>query len=252
MLSDGDAARRLGEALGKCRSALQASGDKALGSYQFLPAQFRYPCGMAIQWAADLHMRKASGGARNVLHAWRDMIGAARKRETRRYGLADFYAAAGLGSAATLRPLALLAQDSGPARWDALAGAFNALGAEVTQVPSPNGRRAALLFHLLKENCRNLPNGTGYGFYIDGTTVKLDGPEGCGALAGDPLLKAVEGGDPFAMPLETYAAVQRKCAAKAPVAITLADGRSIGAPCATPLADAPKDFLVTRWRPQGH
>jgi hypothetical protein len=52
------------------------------------------------------------------------------------------------------------------------------------------------------------------------------------------------------MPLENYAAVQRKCAAKAPVAITLADGRSIEAPCATPLADAPKDFLVRRWRPQ--
>jgi hypothetical protein len=59
----------------------------------------------------------------------------------------------------------------------------------------------------------------------------------------------VEGGDPFDMPLETYAAVQRKCAAKAPVTIALADGRSIAAPCATPLADAPNDFQVTRWRP---
>jgi hypothetical protein len=250
MLSDEDAARRLGEALGKCRTALQASGDKALGAYQFLPAQFRYPCGIAIQWATDLHIRGASGGARNVLHAWGDMIRGARKREGRRYALPDFYLAAGLGSADALRPLTLLTEESGPARWDALAGAFTALGAEVAQVPSPVGRRAALLFHLLKENCRNLPNGTGYGFYIDGTTVKLDGPKGCGVLAGDPVLKTLEGGDPFEMPLETYAAVQRKCAAGAPVTITTGDGRQIEAACASPLAAAPQDYFVKAWRPK--
>jgi hypothetical protein len=109
-----------------------------------------------------------------------------------------------------------------------------------------------LLFHLLRENCRNLPEGTGYGFFIDGTAVKLDGPPGCGVLAGDPVLKAVEGGDPFEMPPETYAAVQRRCRAGAAVIITTGDGRRIEAGCASPLADPPQDYLVKGWRPPGH
>ncbi|HEX8579594.1 MAG TPA: hypothetical protein VF655_08375 [Allosphingosinicella sp.] len=250
LLSEDDAARRLGEALSKCRTAVQASGDKGLNSYKFLPAQFRYPCGMAIQWAADLHVRRESGGKRSVLDAWAETIRVARGRQDRSYALADFYAAAGIEPGRTLAPIALLTVESGPGRWEKLAGAFGALGAEVAEVPSPPGRRAALLFHLLKENCRDLPKGTGYGFYIDGTTLKLDAPKGCGVLAGDPLLQTIEGGDPFEMSAETYAAVQRKCAAKAPVAILLSDGRRIEAPCATPLPGAPRDYQVKRWKPQ--
>jgi hypothetical protein len=251
LLSGDDAGRRLSEALGKCRLALQASGDKALDSFAFLPAQLRYPCGMAIQWAADLHIRAASGGKRNVLDAWAATIAAARRREARSYALADFYAAAGIASPGSVVPIHMLVRQSGASRWDGMAAAYNRLGADVAQVPSPTGRRAALLFHLLRENCRDLPDGTGFGFYIDGTIVKLDGPKGCGVLAGDPVLKAIEGGDPFEMPIATYAAVQRRCAAGGPVIIAAGDGRRIEAACAKPLADAPQDYLVRLWRPEG-
>ncbi|HZG08093.1 MAG TPA: hypothetical protein VEZ70_03835 [Allosphingosinicella sp.] len=252
LLSEADAARSLGEALQRCRTSLQASGDKALGAYEFLPAQLRYPCGMAIQWAADLQIRRASGGTRTVLDAWRTTIETARRRENRSYALGDFYTAAGLTAEETLPPIRLLVQVGGAHRWEELPAALNALGAEVAQIPSPVGRRAALLFHLLRENCPDLAKGAGYGFYIDGTTVKLDAPKGCGVLADNPVLKAIEGGDPFGMSLETYAAVQRKCAAKAPVTVTTADGRRLEAHCAAPLADAPRDYLVKRWRSGPH
>lgn len=249
LLTEEEAARGLTNALQRCRIAVQASGDKALDSFAFLPAQLRYPCGMAIQWAADLHMRSASGGKRTVLDAWGETIAGARRREERSYSLADFYAAAGIASSEKLEPIRLLVRESGPARWEALPAALNAIGAEVAQVPSPAGRRAALLFHVLAQNCRNLPAGQGYGFYTDERTVKLDAPEQCGVLAGDPVVKSIEGGDPFDMPLETYAAVQRKCAAGVPVAFVTDKGRRIEAPCAAPLADPPQDFLVKRWRP---
>lgn len=249
LLTQEEVAAGLTNALQRCRSALQGLGNKALGAFTFLPAQLRYPCGTVIQWAADLHMRGASRGKRTVLDAWRQTISAARRRKGRSYSLADFYSAAGLASGEKLEPIRLLVGESGRRRWDALPAALNALGAEVTQVPSPVGRREALLFHLIRENCRSLPEGTGYGFFVDGRTVKLDVPEQCGSLAGNPVVKSIEGGDPFDMPLETYAAVQRKCAAKASVAFLTAEGRRIEAPCAKPLAPPPRDYLVKRWRP---
>lgn len=249
LLSDGDVAGSLGGALQRCQTGLQSAGDKALGSFAFLPANLRYPCGMAIQWAADLHIRGASGGRRTVLNAWREVIGGAARRKSRQYTLADFYSAAGIASGEALAPIALLVRQSGAERWDALGPALNRLGAEVVQAPSVPGRRAALLFHVLRENCTALPPNTGFGFYTDEGKVKLDAPAGCGVLAGDPPLATVEGGDPFEVPLETYAAVQRKCAAKAPVIFVTADGRTIEAACSKPLAPAPNEYRVIRWSP---
>jgi hypothetical protein len=249
LLTEAEMARGLGNALNRCRTGLQAAGDKALSSFKFLPAQLRYPCGMAIQWAVDLHVRRATAGRRTVLEVWSETIAAARAREPSRYSLADFYAAAGIGEDAVPAPISLLVEQEGPGRWKELAPAFSTLGAEVSSVPSPSGRRAALLFHVLKENCRNLPEGEGYGFYIDGRSVKLDGPAGCGVLARDPEIASVEGGDPFDMPLETYAAVQAICAAGAAVTFTTRDGRRLDAPCRTPLGPPPQDLEVRRWRP---
>jgi hypothetical protein len=250
LTTEEEAARMLGDALNRCRSGLQNAGDKSLASFNFLPAQLRYPCGMAIQWAADLHIRRASGGARTVLDAWREVIAGAQREGTRRYTLAEFNAAAGIAASQPLLPVALLVEQSGPGRWGELAGALGSLGAEVVQTPSPTGRRAAVLFHLLANNCRDLPPGTGYGFFLDGRTVKLDGPAGCGGLAGDPVISRIEGGDPFDLSEETYAAVQRRCAAREPVTLVSGDGRTLAAPCTTPLPPAPQDYEVRRWRPE--
>ena len=249
VLDEEDVRARLSQGLQRCRLALQNHGDKALKDIKFLSSQVRYPCGLVLQWASDLHVRRSSGGGRTVMDAWADVIRIARRRPTREYDLADFQAAAGVAKGATFRPAMLLIEESGPERWNALPTALNALGAQVETAPTPEGRRGALLFHLLRQNCRNLPKGAGFGFYTDNNVIKLDSPAGCGPVAGDPTLGAVEGGDPFEMTAETYAAVQRKCAAAAPIVLTTNTGQALTATCGKPLAAAPEDYLVRRWLP---
>jgi hypothetical protein len=250
VLGEEDVRLRLGQALDRCRSGLEHQGDKGLAQIPFLSNQLRYPCGMVLQWAVDLQLRRATGGRRDVLGAWADTIRVASARPSHGYTLADFSAAAGIADAKAFAPIRLLADESGPARWDALPAALNALGAEIGQAPSPDGRRGALLFHLLRQNCRSMaPTESHYGFYFDNRVIKLDSPQGCGVLAGDPLLKSIEGGDPFEASAETYAAVQRKCAAKQAVTLVTADGRTLAAACDAPLAPAPLAYVVKRWMP---
>jgi hypothetical protein len=247
VLNDEEVRQRLSGALQRCQSGLQNRGDKGMSELGFLPNQVRYPCGMILQWAADLHVRGASGGRRTVMDSWAAMIGETRRRPSRTYGLQDFYGAAGLGDGAGFRPASLLVKTSGPARWLALAGALEELGAEVDQRPTAEGRRMAMLLHLLRQNCSNLPEGTGYGFYADRGAIRLDNPPGCGALAGNPVLKSIEGGDPFAVSGETYAAVARKCVSRASVTLVTGDGRTLEAACSEPLPPEPRDYFVTRW-----
>lgn len=249
VLSDEDVRRRLGEAIGRCRTGLELSGDKGLAETAFLSNQIRYPCGMVLLWAADMRIRGASGGRRNVLDAWSQIIRSALARPDHVYTLDQFYAAAGIGSGQTFAPVDLLVNRGGPERWRALPGALEALGAGIVQVPSPTGRRFSLIFHLLRQNCHGLADNEGIGFYTGDDFVQLDSPKGCGVLAGDPKLKTIEGGDPFAMSEATYAAVQRRCAAREPVSLVTADDRTLAARCNSPLAPAPMDFEVRRWRP---
>jgi hypothetical protein len=251
ILSQEDVRRRLSEALEHCRFAVRNQGDKGLARMGFLDNRVRYPCGMVLQWAADLQLRRATGGRRTLLDAWADTIRAARARPSRAYSLADFYAAARIADPAAFAPVRLLVDEDGPARWTALPAALNALGADVGQVPTTEGRRAALLFHLLRQNCHDLPDNSSFGFYGNADrTIKLDSPAGCGVLAGDPVLKSIEGGDPFALSSETYEAVRRKCAAKATVIFVTADGRTLSASCAEPLGPEPQAYVVRRWMPE--
>ena len=250
VLTEEDVRLRLGQALDRCRSGLQQQGDKPLSQIPFLSMQLRYPCGMVLQWAADLHLRQASGGRRTLLDAWADMLRTARSRPGKDYGLRDFYAAARIADPRAFAPVRLLVDESGPARWDALPAALNALGAEIGQVPSPDGRRAALLFHLLRQNCR-AGKDLHIGFYANPGALKLQSPAECGPLAGDPVLKSIEGGNAFDIGTETYAAVQRKCEAKEDVTIVTADGRTLAAACTAPLAPAPLTYVVKRWMPAG-
>ncbi|MDB5693049.1 MAG: hypothetical protein JWO81_2112 [Alphaproteobacteria bacterium] len=249
VLSEEEVRRRLSDALDRCRFALQEQGDKGLARMGFLTNQVRYPCGMVLQWAADLHLRRASGGRLTLLDAWAETIRAARARPSRAYGLADFYKAARIDDPAAFAPVRLLVDEDGPARWSALPAALSVLGAEVAQVPTTNGRRGAMLFHLLRQNCRSLPNDASIGFYSADGRIKLQTPAGCGVLAGDPVLKSIEGGDPSELTAETYAAVQRKCAAKTAVTVVTGDGRTLAAACASPLGPEPQAYLVKSWMP---
>jgi hypothetical protein len=242
---------RLGEALNRCRFGLQDQGDKALSQLGFLSNAVRYPCGMVLQWAVDLRVR-GLGKGRSVLDVWADTIRAARRRGGGTYALADFYASAGIRGTATLAPAALLVDRSGPGRWAELVEALNALGAEVGQEVTGPARRSAMLFHLLRQSCTALPPDAGFGFYTETDRIRLQTPQGCGVVAGDPVLKTVEDADPFAATAETYAAVQRRCAAGEPVRMTTEDGRRLQVPCTKPLAPPVPDFVVRRWLPAAH
>jgi hypothetical protein len=241
-------ARQLAEALNRCRTGLEGAGDKGLSQIGFLTNRIRYPCGMVLQWAVDLSVRRARPGA-SILDVWAATIGRARASRSKTYGLADFYAAAGIAKPEEFLPAALLVDRSGPTRWSELARALNALGAEVEQEVTPAGRRMALLFHVLGQSCTRLAKGEGFGFYTETDQIRLQTPSGCGVLAGDPPLRTIEGGDPLVLDPQTYAAVQAKCAAAQPVMFETRDGRKLAAPCAKPLADAPRQFAVRRWLP---
>jgi hypothetical protein len=79
--------------------------------------------------------------------------------------------------------------------------------------------------------------------------IRLQSPAACGVLAGDPVLKSIEGGDPFAPDAQTYAAVAKKCAAKEPVVLVTTDGRTLAARCEAPLPPEPLAYSVERWMP---
>lgn len=249
LFDDDDVRGRLTQAMSRCRGALERGGDRGLAAAGFLSSAVRYPCGTVLQWAADLHVRRSSGGKRTVMDAWSDTVRNARRRPDKSYTLADFNAAADVGKGAAFLPAALLVDQAGPTRWRALPLALNALGADVAaQAATGESRRPPLLFHLLGQNCRGLPAGTGYGFFAEAGAIKLDSPAGCGVLTGNPVIKTVEGGDPFEMTEETYKAVGRKCAAGAPVTLTTAEGRTLSATCSKPLPPALDAYIVRRWR----
>lgn len=240
---------RLAQDLDRCRSGLQNQGDKAMSKLAFLDNRVRYPCGAVIQWAADMHMRRASAGRRAVLDAWADTVRVARSRPSRTYALRDFYAAAGIDAATPLHAARLLVEESGPARWGQLTAALRDLGAGVSVGSTSETRKGALIFHLLGENCRAV-EGENVGYTTLGRTITLDSHAGCGLLAGEPVLRSVEGGDPFEMAAATYAVVQAKCAAGKDVALTLGEGRPVAIACRKPLPLAPEAYVVARWRPE--
>ncbi|MEA3060794.1 MAG: hypothetical protein QOJ94_575 [Sphingomonadales bacterium] len=250
LMSDAEVRQRLGQALNRCRSALQDRGDPALGKAGFLSYWIRYPCGTVLHWAIDLTLR-ASASHHTSLDVWTATIAAARRRASHDYTLDDFYAAAGIADPGRVTPLALVVDTAGPERWRLLPEALNDLGADVGAQVTAVGRRTAMLFHLLRESCGPPEKSGGFGYYGVGETVKLQSPAACGVLAGDPVLRKVAGGDPFAPSAEIYAEVQRLCAAGKPVTFVTADSRTLAAPCRRPLPDAPPDFTVRRWLPPG-
>jgi len=245
--SDGDARQSLSEALTRCRSGLEREEDQGLADLPFLSNQVRYPCGMVIQWAADLQLRRATADKQTILDAWGSMIRIARARASKAYDVADFSRSAALPSPAALRAAVLLGDQRGPERWQALLATLNELGADVVRTATPETRRTALLFHLLRVNCRARPAGKRYGFFFSSGTIMLDSPAGCGELTGNPVIKTIEGDDPFAISAETYAAVQEKCAAGSAVTLITSDGRTLAADCLEPLAAAPEGYVVRRW-----
>jgi catechol 2,3-dioxygenase-like lactoylglutathione lyase family enzyme len=236
-LRDEDFLRTLSDALTNCRTNLRFLGDVGLNQLQFLSSGIRYPCGLAIQWMADLGIRAQSGGERDVLDAWGHMIRVAETRENRRYELADFTGYDGMASGAAA--IAHLTEESGPERWAALTNALRASGATIEERPSNWTRAQALLMHLSRLSCETGSRGFG----VTGTQVTVTAD--CGALASGPVVTSVEGGHPGDVSAEFYARLQAICARRGDIALVLNGSEQISLPCRTPLPDAESAFVIT-------
>jgi len=235
--SDADFLRALGDALTNCRTNLRFLGDVGMNDLEFLSSGVRYPCGLAIQWAADLSIRSDSGGARDVLYAWGHVMRVAQTREDRGYDLADFTSYEGMATGVAM--IAYFTEQRGPERWTALTNALRASGAVVEERPTNWTRAQGLLMHLTRLSCAT---GTrGYG--TRGTQVYVTAE--CGVLASGPDITSVDGGNPGDVSADSYASLQAICAARGDIALVLNGSERVNLPCRTPLPDAEGAFVVT-------
>lgn len=240
-LDDAGVRDALGEALTRCRDALKAQGDVGINTLEFLSQQVRYPCGIVIQWAADLSVRRASGGELDVLDLWGEILNAGMARTPRAFTLADFTGAQGNEGAATA--ISLLTEQSGEARWVSLPEALRGLGAGISEAPTNTTRRTAALFHLLRQNC---PGAQSIGFYTESTGLRLDNVPECGALA-NAVLNSLEGGDPTNVSAETFERVREACAQGSGVEAVV-NNEPVRLACERTLPDPANAYIVTRWR----
>lgn len=241
ILDDAAVRERLGDALSRCRSALKA---RSLAEVETLSADVRYPCGMVIQWIADLHLRRATAGRRGVLGAWGAMIRIAGTRPGRTYTLADFYGTSGFTAERLPRPFALVLKEKGSERWVRLPAALDALGAQVSLDTTPKARLGNAMFHILPQHCLDEKP---IGFFMEGETIVLDTKGRCGVLAGAPRIVAIEGRPLYDETLALTEAVARKCATNADVILTTQEGRAIAARCGKLLPPAPSSYIVGLW-----
>ena len=235
--SDDEFLRTLGDALTNCRTNLRFLGDVGMNDLQFLSSGVRYPCGLAIQWAADLSIRAESGGTRDVLDAWGHVMRVAQTREDREYELADFTSYGGMANGAAV--IGLLTEQSGTGRWVALTNALRASGAMIEERPSNSTRAQTLLMHLSRLSCAS--GSRGYG--VTGTRVTVNAE--CGVLASGPVVTSVEGGNPGDVSVDAYTRLQAICAARGDIALALNGNERVSLPCSTPLPDAESAFVIT-------
>lgn len=200
-----------------CRAAL---GERALASAQLSGSQI-YWCGVALQWIADMEARAGSGGERDTFAIWRDLLG---RGGDLGYSLGDLRAVTGATAAAML-------DDEGPGRWARLADALAGHGVTIRDAVDDDGWRSATLQHLLAQHCQSGRRG----FYTEADFVRLDTPEGCGALTGNPEISLVAGASIIEAPRKAFEAVRGACEAKRTVALTTRAGKSLVVACTQPL-----------------
>jgi hypothetical protein len=238
-LSDADVGRELTDRLNACAAALRPDG---LAGDPPKKGKAVYDCGVLVQWSADLMVRSASGGRRDVFDVWRDLFAASRAGD-RTYDAKGFLALSGQ-SASPENPLRLLMAADVENRWVRLTAALNGLGVRIIETRSAPVERADLLFHLEGLVCHD-----SFGFYDSNSNgVKLDTGDRCGPLNGDPLIDAVAGHDVVADALGARDAAVEICAAKGDVVFTYRDKLVATVPCKTPLPARPLAWTVEAWR----
>lgn len=233
----------VGEALaGRLTACAAALGDKDLAEHGPRRNKAVYDCGVVVQWTADLKLRAASGGKRDVLDAWREIFGHAGSGD-RHYGVKEFMVSAGLTQAEE-DPLRLLMQPGQGDRWGRLTAALDGLGAKITPTRSADADRAALMFALLKPLCTD-----SYGFFGgNGEFITLDTGDRCGPANGNPKVDQVAGHDIVKDASAAFDAVTTLCASGSGDVPLAYQGKVVATLPCRKLPPAPKAWTVTKWR----
>lgn len=234
--------REVGDALaGRLTDCAVALGDKGMADKPPKSGKAVYDCGVAIQWAADLKLRAASGGKHDVLDAWREVFAYAKAGDGG-YDAKGFLAAAGM-KATPDDPLTLLMQPAEGDRWTRLTTAFKSLGANLETGRSDAVDRRALLIAVLSSACDN------YGFNISETSVQLRMRNSCDLVKGDPSVDAIAGKSLRTDASGAYDAALALCAAGSGEVPMSFEGKVVATlPCRRPLPAPPKAWTVTKWR----
>lgn len=217
-LTQADALQQLSQMGNRCREAL---GEEKLHGAR-LRGQDIYACGVFVQWLADLEARARSDGKEHVFTIWA--------------GLCDDAVASSEDAVqrfvSVVGPVTRLVLDeSGAQRWSRVVEGLEALGVQIDDTPSHDSYRSAMVLHLLEFNCAaNTP----HGFWPQPDGVKLDAPESCGSLAGNPEVVAVESHDLVADADRAFDAVREACDRGQGVRLQLRSGEEIVARCESP------------------
>lgn len=236
-------AARVGQWLDRCSNALSYSGDVALNDLEFIPAGIRYSCGPLLHTLAELYLADR-GSQTNVVDGWRETVRAAEAKDGE-YDLPMFLAALGQTDLLEQPALKAILAQGGSARWQTVRDEMQRLGVMTTRETSPPLRARTALMHLVRAQCTGLKPGEGYGFYSNDASYQLETPEGCGPLAGNPVVTTLAGMALTQLGGEDYTQLQALCAAGAAVAFGLADGSAIDVPCTSPLPDAATEPVVS-------
>lgn len=231
--------KALAEHLTACAESL---GDKDLAEHGPRRNKAVYDCGVLVQWTADLKLRAASNGQRDVLDAWREIFDHARAGD-RRYGVKAFMTAADM-TEADEDPLRLLMQPGQADRWSRITTALTKLGATVTPARSADADRGALMFALLKPLCKG-----GYGFYGgQADSITLDTDDRCGVANGNPKVDQVAGHDIIKDASAAFDAAAALCASEGAGVPLAYQGQVVATLPCRKLPPAPRAWTVTKWR----
>lgn len=234
----------LSDNLNRCNWALSQSDNVALDKIGFIPGSIRYPCGMIMMWAADMRVRRDSGGRRTFFDVWADIVARGLARADHSYSVADFDQLVRGTSSAPVESLRLLRDVAGSARFGALIEALKTEGAVIEAASSIDTRRTGVIFHVISLSCEKIP-GKSFGYGVTDDVVTLDTHEACGVISGSPTLTHIEAFEINKLTPSDYASLQAKCAANQPLAFRLGDGRTVNVPCTRPLSDAQTAYAVT-------
>ena len=238
-----DLAGRVGQWLDRCATSLSYSEDVALNDLKFIPAGIRYSCGPLLHTLVELYLADR-GSQTSVVDGWRETVRAAEAKDGE-YDLPMFLAALGQTDLLEQPALKAILAESGAARWQTVRDEMQRMGVMTTRETSPPLRARTALMHLVRAQCTGLKPGEGYGFYSGETSYRLETPEGCGPLAGNPVIVTLAGMPLTQLGAEEYAQLQALCAAGAAVAFGLAEGSAIDVPCTSPLPDAATEPVVS-------